>query len=129
MLIHYCELRLDDFPAAANPPTDLTAEQKNRTTVRVSWTPPTSSESVTGYQIYYMATESQGTRGEYVYVTITVTTPEADYKILHDLQAGLTYSITMVALSEHLPSEVVGPITIFIKALPSKLRFGVCYIN
>ena len=124
MLIHlYCELRLDDYPAAANPPTDLTAEQENQTTVRVSWTPPTSS--VTGYQIYYMATESQGTRGEYV--TITVTTPEADYKILHDLQAGLTYSITMVALSKHLPGDVVGPITIFIKALPSKLCFGVCY--
>ena len=97
--------------------------------MRVSWTPPTFSESVTGYQIYYKATdhESQGTRGEYV--TNTVTTPGADYKILHNLQASLTYSITMVALSEHLPSEVVGPIPIFIKALPSKLRFGVCYIN
>ena len=116
-------LRQNGFPAAADPPTGLAAEQENETTVRVSWTLPASS--VTGYQIYYMATESKGTRGEYV--TITVTTPEADYKILHDLQAGLTYSFTMVALSEHLPSEVVGPITIFIKALPSKLWFGVCY--
>ncbi len=59
----------------------------------------------------YMATDSQGTRKMHMNAS------ETNCKLIHDLQAGLNYSFTMVALSEHLPSEEVGPI----KAVPGKL--------
>ncbi len=66
-----------------------------------------------------MATDSQGARGEYV--TMNVNASETSCKLIHDLQAGLNYSFTMVALSEYLPSEMVGPIPLIIKAVPGKL--------
>ena len=61
-----------------------------------------------------MAADSQGTRGEFM------TAPVTNRRFIHNLQAGI-YSFTMVALSEHLPSEVVGPIPVIIKAVPGKL--------
>ena len=68
-----------------------------------------------------MATDSQGTRGEFM------TAPETNHRLIHDLQTGLNYSFTMVALYEHLPSEVVGPVSLIIKAVPGKLcsLFGI----
>jgi len=62
-----------------------------------------------------MAVDSQGTRGE-----CAMNAPETNHKLIHDLQTGLNYSFTMVALSEHLPSEVVGPVSLIIKAVPGK---------
>ena len=64
-----------------------------------------------------MEVESQGTRGEFM------TVPETNHKLIHELQTGINYSFTMVALSEHLPSEVVGSIPLIIKAVPGKLGY------
>ena len=64
-----------------------------------------------------MEVESQSNKGE------CMTLPETNHVLIRDLQTGV-YSFTMVALSEHLPSEVVGPIPLIMKAVPGKL----CYL-
>ena len=83
---------------AADPPTGLTAVKESETTVKVSWTPPTCGDTVTGYQIFYQRSNS-------VIVTASVT----QYTIIN-LEPNINYPITMMALSEHLPSAVVGPV-------------------
>ena len=85
------------FPVA-NPPTGLTAVKEDEQKVKVSWTPPTGGNTVTGYQIFYQRNNS-------VIVNASVT-----QYVITDPEPNVTYPITMVALSEHLPSEVVGPV-------------------
>ena len=97
-------LRLSDsFPLiAAGSPTNLNAEQVGSNSVRVSWMPPAT---VTGYQVYWSGVGGSGSgnmsagAGDTA-VTITGLTP------------GLTYDVTIVALSDHLPSPVVGPVMV-----------------
>ena len=84
---------------AADPPTDLTVEPVGPTSIRVSWTAPTSVATVTGYRIYYQAEGDSG--------SVPVNAGVTSYT-LGNLQDH-TYSITMVTLSIHLPSSVVGP--------------------
>ena len=83
---------------AADPPTGLTAVKESETTVNVSWTPPTCGDAVTGYQIFYQLSNS-----------VTVNASVTQYAIIN-LEPNITYPITMMALSEHLPSAVVGPV-------------------
>ena len=89
-------------PTAAGSPTSLNAAQVNLTSFRVSWTPPAT---VTGYQVYWSGgggydsgNMSMGADDTTVHVTDRI--PE------------LTYNITIVALSEHLPSPVVGAVMV-----------------
>ena len=88
---------------AADPPIDLNAEPVGPTSIRVSWTAPTSVATVTGYRIYYQA---EGVSG-----SVPINAGVTSYTLVH-LQDGLTYNITIVALSVHLPSSVVGPETV-----------------
>ena len=88
------------IPAAADPPTSLNVERVSPTSVRVSWTAPLSVATVIGYQIFYQAEGDWGNVSVDAGVTSTT---------LSNLRNGLTYNITMVALSMHLPSSVVGP--------------------
>ena len=88
------------YPTATDPPTGLNVEPVDPISVRVSWTAPLSIATVTGYQIYYQAGRNWGSVPVDAGVTIT---------ILSNLRSGLTYNITMVSLSMHLPSSVVGP--------------------
>ena len=88
-------------PAAAAPPTQLTAVQgSDPTTVNVSWTVPVSGDSVTGYRIYYQTEGDQGS------VDVSA---RATQHVLTGLCGGRNYSIYLVALSAQLPSPVVGP--------------------
>ena len=76
------------------PPTGVTATQDG-TTITVNWTPPDPTPS--GYVIYYSTTGDEG--------SVSVNSGSAS-------QAGITgwhsmdhvYTVSMVALSEHLPS-------------------------
>ena len=88
--------------SAADSPTDLTAEKlpEEPGSFRVSWTPPASSANLTGYRIYYSGANDSGS----VDVGASATNITIDNRT-----AGVTYTITMVALSPHLPSPVVGP--------------------
>ena len=78
---------------AADSPTDLNVVQVNLTSIRVSWTQPAT---VTGYQVYWSG-DGGADSGDIIVgagdtdVTITGRTP------------GLTYDITIVALSDQLP--------------------------
>ena len=90
---------------AADHPTGLTVEQlpQEPGSFRVSWTPPASSANLTGYRIYYSGVNDSGS----VDVGVSATNITIDNRT-----AGVTYTITMVALSPHLPSPVVGLVTV-----------------
>ena len=74
----------------------------------MSWTPPASSANLTGYRIYYSGADDSGS----VDVGASTTNITIDSR-----KPGVTYTITMVAVSPHLPSPMVGPV---ITALPGK---------
>ena len=86
----------------ANPPTNLIAVHVDPTSIEVSWSVPASGATVMGYRIYY----DDGTSISSVDVGANVT--DHNLTIPHP-QNILNYSITIVALSAHLPSTVVGP--------------------
>ena len=86
---------------AAGSPTNVHAMPTGATGFKVFWTAPNSGATVTGYRIYYNggtdwgSTDAMG--GD---MTVTLT----------GLTLGLTYNITIVALSIHLPSPVIGAV-------------------
>ena len=91
-------------PTAADSPTNLNAVQIGSSSFRVFWSPPAT---VTGYHVYWSGDGGAdsgnmslraGTWG--TAVTITGLIP------------GLTYNITLVALSDHLPSPAVGVVMV-----------------
>ena len=90
------------FCTAADHPTGLTAErlQQNSRSFRVLWTPPAFSANLTGYRIYYSGANDSGSMD----VDASATNVTIGYRI-----TGVTYNITIVALSPHLPSPVIGP--------------------
>ena len=91
--------------AAADSPNGLTAERvpQEPRSFRVSWTPPASSTNLTGYRIYYSGADDSGS----VDVGASATEVTIDSR-----KPGVTYSITMVALSPHLPSPGIGPVSV-----------------
>ena len=62
-------------------------------------------DSVTGYVIYYQP------KGGAVSSDM-VSGGETETHLLDGLQRGVTYNISIVALSLHLPSLLVGPVTV-----------------
>ena len=86
----------------ANFPTNLNAVQVGLTSFRVSWSPPAT---VTGYRVYWSGgggsdSGNMSAGAGDTAVTITGRTPE------------LTYNVTIVALSDNLPSPVVGTVMV-----------------
>ena len=69
----------------------------------VTWESPGSP--ATGYVIY-----NQPKRG--AVSNVTVSGEETESHLLDGLQRGVTYTISIVALSPHLPSALVGPVTV-----------------
>ena len=69
----------------------------------MSWESP--GDPVASYVIYYQP------KGEPV-ISDKVSGGETDTHSLDGLQRGVTYYISIVALSPHLPSPLVGPITV-----------------
>ena len=86
------------FPTVASAPTNLMAVQEGPTSIRVSWSPPTPLGNTTGYRIYY----SGGSSG-----SEDVSDGSTDNYLLTDLQNGESYTISIVATSQQLPSESV----------------------
>ena len=89
------------YYSAPNLPTGLMVTQVSAMSVMVSWTPPTDITGVTGYRIFY----NDGT----VEQSRDVSGASTDMDTISSLTTGSTYSITIVATSDGLPSEVVGP--------------------
>ena len=73
----------------------MTAVQSGSTSIRVLWTPPTPLGDTTGYIIYY--TNDDNTDSGSVDI-------DDDSTELMNLQNGVTYTISIVATSQHLPS-------------------------
>ena len=93
------------FSIVANPPMDLTVTtSEGSSTISVFWSSPIGGDAVTGYLVYYHHPNHN--------VTIINRTS-------NDLSATFTeltttqrvYTVSIQALSEHLPSIVVGPVT------------------
>ena len=83
----------------ASAPTNLTAVQEGLVSVRVSWSPPTPLGNTTGYRIYY----SGGSSG-----SVDVSGGSTDNHLVTGLQSGTGYTITVVATSQHLPSQRIA---------------------
>ena len=89
----------------ASPPTNLTVELAGTNNISVSWTAPASDPAVIGFRIYYQAQGDQGA------VDCDANSTEC---IISNCTIGQQYNITVVALSENLPSTLVGPKNIII---------------
>ena len=90
--VHYIHL-----PTAAELPTNLTAVQIGLSSLRVSWAP---AAAVTGYDFYWT--------GGGVYGCGNMSAGAGDTAVnITGLNLGVTYNISLVALSDHLPSPIV----------------------
>ena len=92
------------FTVVAREPANLTAltSSSNSTNVNVtvSWISPADTVT-TGYVIYYQPKTGGSVISE------SVTGGHRESRSLTGLQRGHTYSISTVALSQHLPSPLV----------------------
>ena len=84
----------------ASPPTNLTVELAGTNNISVSWTATATGPAIINFWLYYQTQGDQGT----VYLDATST----EY-IITNCTIGQQYNITMVALSNNLPSTLVGP--------------------
>ena len=82
------------------PPTDVTGVQDGPTSIRVTWTPPGPLDGVTGYRIDY--TNGGGSSGN-----MSVDGGSTDNYTLTGLTNGETYTISVTAISNTLPSDTV----------------------
>ena len=98
----------------AEEPTNLYAliseSNSSHVNVTVSWESP--ADPVTGYVIYYQ------TKGGPV-ISDMVSGGETETHSLDGLQRGVTYYISILALSQHLPSPLVGNVTVVGESFPS----------
>ena len=89
---------LSNYHPVASVPTNLMAVQEGLTSIQVSWSPPTTLADTTGYRIYY----SGGSSG-----SVDVSDGSTDNYLLTGLQNGESYTISIVATSQHLPSMTI----------------------
>jgi len=80
----------------AGQPGNLNAVTAGPTSIRVTWTAPTSGANVTGYRIYWSGGSDQGSMDANAGDTAVTITGRTH---------GLVYTITIVALSNQLPSQ------------------------
>ena len=98
LIFTYCPVAMD--------PSSLTAVHQYSAThasIAVTWESPGSL--ATGYVIYYQP------KGGAV-SNFTVSRGNTESHLLDGLQRGVTYTISIVALSPHLPSVLVRPVTV-----------------
>ena len=80
------------YTAAPAPPTNVTAVQSGPTSANVSWT---SGAPVVRYDIY-VANGVSSTNGS---------STNSNYFVLSNLQVGVLYNITLIAVGLHIPSQ------------------------
>ena len=91
------------FILGTTTPTDLNISQSGIVTVLVSWTAPSPPPSM-GYQITINSTN----------FSAGIVASSATSHTIMELEPGV-HSIRMRALSQQLPSEIVGPVNITVK--------------
>ena len=72
------------------------AVQEGPISIRVSWNPPSPLGVTTGYRIYYSRNN-----------TLDISPGSTNNYLLTSLQNGVSYTISIVGLSLHLPSDAV----------------------
>ena len=112
--------------AVTREPTSLSATSKSNSThvnITVTWESPdrsTPGTPIKGYVIYYQP------KGGAVN-SVTVSDKETEKYLLEGLQRGVTYNISIVAVSHELPSPLVGPIIVIPGILGTlTLRYDEC---
>ena len=103
----------------ASPPTNVTVELSGTNNINVSWTTPASGPAVVGFRMYYQAQEDQG--------TVDLIATSTEYTITN-CTVGQHYNITVVALSENLPSTLVGPKSVIIGEMYIIILVPVCIL-
>ena len=86
-------------PSVASAPTNLQVVQQGATSVTVSWGPPSPLGYTNGYRISAIAGGDSN-----IY---SVDGGSTNYT-LTGLQGGVNYTISIIATSEHLPSESIS---------------------
>ena len=104
---------------AAGPPTGLATEVVGNTSIHVFWNAPISRAAVKGYRISF---QTKGNKGSHIDHTSVEIGSNATQYISDGHTAGHHYSITIVALSKHLPSSVVGPAKVILGKLDSVIE-------
>ena len=92
--------------AVANSPMDLiVSSSEGSNIVTVEWSLHRGGDEVTGYRVFYNHPNNVVT-----IVWENADTTSATFIESNDLQR--VYSVSIQALSKHLPSVVVGPVTV-----------------
>ena len=89
------------YTGSPAPPTGVTAVQSGPTSINVSWTAPNSGGPVSRYDIYYLANGVPSTFGG--------STTSTSY-VLTNLQVGVQYNISVIAVGTYMPSQNAGVI-------------------
>ena len=119
--LFFITILLDSLVAGESTSLSITC-QSNSTHVNISvtWELPMNWNSsglrVTSYVIYYHA------KGGAV-SSVMVSGGDTERHLLNGLQRGVTYNISIVALSRHLPSPLVGPVTL-IPGMPVNVKIS-----
>ena len=91
--------------AVANPPINVSVDASEEgSTVTVKWSLPRGGDEVTGYYVFYNHPNN-----------VTTVKESADATSATFIEGNAlqhVYSVSIQALSQHLPSIVVGPITV-----------------
>ena len=103
------------FFTVASAPDNLSLMQDGETTIIVSWTTPTPLGDTTEYRVYYTTVRNTETSTDANSSTISLTS----------LMPGRRYNISIVGLSDHLPSE---PVTLSIYLGKHNNHFYLCFI-
>ena len=96
------------LPPVAGQPTGVSALQQSNTSIEVSWM--SSGSPATGHIIYYQP-DGGDVRSE------TISGVDTESYILTNLDSGVNYNISIIAVSDHLPSAVVGPVRLSVLTL------------
>ena len=89
------------YDIVGTPPTNLMAEQNTLGSVLVSWTAPSPPPTLG----YHVTVQPGGVR-----MLDSITSPQT----ITGLPVGV-YSIEVMSLSQHLPSERVGPVVVTVR--------------
>ena len=117
-MIHYYIFAVTHEPTRFNATSKFNSTHVN---ITVTWVSPWRSyrTPLLGYVIYY-----QPKRG--TVRNITVSGALTEKYLLEGLQRGVTYNISIVAVSHELPSPLVGPITV-IPGMSGTIMYYISY--
>ena len=73
--------------------------------VTVSWTKPSGGDMITGYLVYYNLSDSSET-------IVTLNMTESSHIFTEENTSQHVYTVSVQALSEYLPSAIVGPVIV-----------------